>query len=118
MPWSRDNRRVVISGEGYFCLRPAQVFWDGWVSCCCQKDLSGDLLLLPIGGPAFLYHVDPSVSLWVLVFFIWRPWPLLDGGDLYCWQWRGLRSVVGDWPDCDARERLYCCGRGAVFLLG
>ena len=84
----------------------------------CQKDLSGDLLLLPIGGPAFLYHVDPFMGFWVLIFFIWRPLSILDGGDLSCWQWRGLRSIVGDWPDCYAREWLYYCGRGAIFLLG
>src|SRR3954470_7240352 len=42
--WSRDDWWVVVPGESYFRFRPAQVFWDGWVCGCCQKDLSGDLL--------------------------------------------------------------------------
>src|SRR4051812_17786551 len=117
MPWSGDDWWVVVSGESYFCFRPAQVLWDGRVCRCCQEDLSGDLLLLPVGRPAFLYHVNPSMGFWVPFFFFWRPLPFLDGDYLPCWRRRGLWSVLGDWPDCYACEWLYCCGRGAVFLL-
>src|ERR1041384_653016 len=97
MSWPRDNWWVIVPGEGYFCFRSVQVFGDGWVCGCCQKNLSGDLLLLPVGGPSFLYHVDPSMGFQVLIF-IWRPLTFLDGGHLSCWQWGACGALWATGP--------------------